>query len=109
MIDRVNQFILAIVFEDLCAKLQHLKVHDVIAALESTKSRIDVSSLQIRYKMYMEAPILNLEQKRNNFFFIGDSLRCLLSGLKVNCSSPSVKAYKDFIECSKDDARDNWR
>ena len=40
------------------------------------------------------------DHKRNNFFFIGDALRALLTGGKVHFSSPSLASLKSFIECT---------
>lgn len=60
--DQLSQFVLRILFEDLCLRLQHLKPHDVI--------RI------VGFKEYENSPILNVNNhKRNNFYFIGVALR----------------------------------
>jgi hypothetical protein len=64
--DQVCQFVLRILFEDLCLRLQHLKPHDIIRV--------------VGVEAYENHPILNVVHKRNNFYFIGCALRQLISG-----------------------------
>lgn len=91
-VDLVNQLSLRALFEDLCLRLQHLRPHDVIRVLSEDRGQA------YGQEQYERAKIMNVVRKRNNFFFVGDALRAVLTGGKVHFSNQSLAAFKAFIE-----------
>jgi hypothetical protein len=64
-------------------RLQHLKPQDVIKVVGQGP--------------YDASGVLNAQKKRNNFFYLGEALRQILTGGVVHFSNPSLQKYKDFI------------
>jgi len=64
--DKVSQFTLRVLFEDLCLRLQNLKPHEVIQI--------------IGHRAYRDTAVMNVANKRNNFYYIGEALRSIISG-----------------------------
>lgn len=92
--DQTNQFTLSIIFEDLCQKLQHVQPYDIVRVLDDGKPGSALG------EAFRKEAILHVsaDHERNNFFFLGDALRSLLTGGKVPFSSPSLEGLKNFIE-----------
>lgn len=105
--DQTNQFTLSLIFEDLCQKLQHVQPYDILRVLDDSKLGGSHG------EAYKKETILHVsaEHKRNNFFFLGDALRSLLTGSKVQFSSPSLEGLKNFIESTnvQADGAAGWR
>ena len=81
--DQINQFCLRALFEDLFLKLQHLKPHDIIKI--------------VGQKQYDTSGVLVVAKKRNNFFYVGEALRQVMTGGRIHFSNPVLESYKDFI------------
>jgi len=79
--------LLRALLEDLCARLQSVKPHDIIRILGSKDPNI-----------MKKEPVLNVEHKRNNFHLLGAALRNLLSEGKFYFSFPALLPYKEFVE-----------
>lgn len=62
--DNVNMFLLRLVFEELCTRLQCIKPHDVIRIYGKNGKQI-----------YKDEKILNVDKKRNNFHILGSALK----------------------------------
>lgn len=93
MFDQWNQMVIRVLFEDLFARLQTCKAHDIIRILDK---KFPGEGL----KAYTRSNIIQVNDQRrgNNLFMVGQALRNLLTEGKFYFTNPELRPYKNFIE-----------
>ena len=90
--DRAIQMVLKALFEPLVMKLMHCKPADVIRV--------------VGFENYKNYEILTVERKRNNFYYIGESLQNMFCGIiPAIHDDPTSSARENTKNPRKDDAR----